>query len=595
MAQALAVLRTALDAACAGHETAKRSLIAGWLAGVPLWLEGPPGCGKTALACALGRASGERLALWTADALEDARNAVTVLERRRDGRTERLRAVASEPRWRDADILVVEGARAETLPTLGSAVRGGPLLICLATLSAQQDADRASAPATACPLRGRMLRVRMTGLIHGEASALAAALNAVATRSTDTRPRALAHGTAARLRAHASALPLDAALRDALAAIVARLSAASPAWTGAHTAWLAAGPRLVRALAALRGDTRVTSADLEALEALWSEPAAHDATPRDTRAVQAGALQLAGARGARSETGAVGQGVPRHPAQAPICVRDVALAPEPPSREASRSQHTTTSDSPALARLVERLAGTFGRGGRPAPDPAGAPRSRRPLRRLDELPDADPVELASYVDGTLAGLPAVLGRARRRSGGRVVLLRDVSASMQGPAGRWSSRLVASLVDAVAARALPLGYVEFHHEAERFLAGGRPLHRDYAAVRARASTARAEGQTSYEAPLRAALASLAIAPRSAARDQIVLVTDGVPVVGDPWVAREIATARRIRAVVHTVYVGLGVPPAVLRALSARTGGTCAHVIVRPGGEPAIALLSARDHR
>jgi Mg-chelatase subunit ChlD len=52
---------------------------------------------------------------------------------------------------------------------------------------------------------------------------------------------------------------------------------------------------------------------------------------------------------------------------------------------------------------------------------------------------------------------------------------------------------------------------------------------------------------------------------------VLLTDGVPVVGDPGVARERALARRLGIRVHTVYMGTGEPPEVLERIARETGG------------------------
>lgn len=52
---------------------------------------------------------------------------------------------------------------------------------------------------------------------------------------------------------------------------------------------------------------------------------------------------------------------------------------------------------------------------------------------------------------------------------------------------------------------------------------------------------------------------------------MLLTDGLPVAGDPEVRAERALARRLGVRVHTVFIGLGECPPVLDRLSAETAG------------------------
>ena len=107
----------------------------------------------------------------------------------------------------------------------------------------------------------------------------------------------------------------------------------------------------------------------------------------------------------------------------------------------------------------------------------------------------------------------------------------------------------------------IGYVEFNHEAERYSAAGAFFHRRYTRLLSLAARRRAEGRTSYEAPLRTALTEFR---GSAGRERhIVLLTDGIPVLGDPGVRSERALARQLGVKVHTVFIGLGDCPEVLR--------------------------------
>ena len=240
------------------------------------------------------------------------------------------------------------------------------------------------------------------------------------------------------------------------------------------------------------------------------------------------------------------------------------------------------SDTGALtaevAPLLRALAGHLERGRASEREhPGGAPRRYRRLRRLDELLDADPLEAALFVDGMLPGGPRVFRRERREAGGALAVLRDVSASMEGRLSRWAGQVVAGIVRLGARRHMRLGYVEFNHDATRFASGGQFFHRRYAQVLGLAARRRAEGRTNYEAPLRIALDEFRRRPGR--ERHLVLLTDGVPVLGDPRVTREREIARRLGVCVHTVFLGLGECPPVLDLLSRETGG------LRFRGDPA----------
>ncbi len=147
-----------------------------------------------------------------------------------------------------------------------------------------------------------------------------------------------------------------------------------------------------------------------------------------------------------------------------------------------------------------------------------------------------------------------------------------------------------LVRSCARHRMRIGYVEFNHlaEADRGPGASRGrgafFHRRYARVLALAATRRAEGRTNYEAPLRLALAALEGGRRG--DRHVVLLTDGVPVVGDPTVRSERAQARRLGVAVHTVFLGLGECPAVLDTLSDETGGV--RFVARPGARGQLSV-------
>ena len=225
-----------------------------------------------------------------------------------------------------------------------------------------------------------------------------------------------------------------------------------------------------------------------------------------------------------------------------------------------------------MERILRALEGHLERGyAGLEEDPGGSPRRYRMLRGLDEVFDADPSEVVDYVDGVRPGWPRSFRRERRRRSGTLAILRDISASMEGRLSRWAGRVVAGLVRAGARRHMRVGYVEFNHDAHRFHVGGRFFHRRYASLLGLAASSRAVGRTNYEMPLRVALSEFRA--RAGRNRHIVLLTDGLPVLGDPEVRRERALARRLGVQVHTVFVGLGEHPPVLDAIARETGGLC----------------------
>ncbi|MDX1650495.1 MAG: vWA domain-containing protein, partial [Myxococcota bacterium] len=144
---------------------------------------------------------------------------------------------------------------------------------------------------------------------------------------------------------------------------------------------------------------------------------------------------------------------------------------------------------------------------------------------------------------------------------------------EGRPTRTAGAVVTGLVREAARRRMRVAYVEFHHEAQPFRAGGRLFHRRYPALLARAAAARAEGRTGYEAPLRLALQAFGarpVRPEPGGR-HVVLLSDGVPVVGDPTVGAERRLARRLGVRVHTVYMGADATPELLRTIARETGG------------------------
>jgi Mg-chelatase subunit ChlD len=399
------------------------------------------------------------------------------------------------------------------------------------------------------------VQVRMRGLLFerdwAAARRLADAPPADALeRALDPDARRAAQQAAARLEVTPAAAE---ALRDA----IARLRTLAPPGTLSDRTFGPAAVRLMRAHAWLRGAPRVDPEDVAALRYTFARRVPSERQAEAAQLLREVAAPVAGA-GAEVAAGAGGAGSSDEPVAPPV---EVGLDP--------RAEASDAPDAEIVA-LIEALEGRMGRG--PASrreDPGGSPRSWRRLRGLEELLEADPADAWLWASGCSPEPPRVPRRERRDRGGAVAVLRDVSASMEGRLGAWAGDVVCALAAFGRRRRMKLGYVEFNHAAERFSHASRFFHGRYDAIAALGARRRCEGRTSYQAPLAVALDELARTPER--ERHIVLLTDGVPVVGDPQVTAERAAARRLGVRVHTVFLGTGPRPEVLDRLALETGG------------------------
>jgi len=580
-------LRTALEARVPGHSRAVHAVLLGLVAREHVWLEGPPGCGKTRLAESAARACARSVVLSLhRDSRPDTFWGERTWTRTPGPAGERI-AIEIEPGGlATAELAVLDdlerapsGARGPLLAALSRRCHGDVRLDleCAIATGLPPGVARGVDPLQSGELDGFALQVRMPGLL---ASADFAGARRVLAAPDAPVPE-LHAGLRRTARAEAAALPIGSELRDAFASRLAAFRASALADPGALLSDRSFGPvalRVVRAHAWLRGGREVELQDLDALDAMLLRrlPAAVAREAGDASEVAAGATVA----GAGIGPGSGGE-APRSPRPGEGRVLPAVELPR-----ATPGPHIVRAE---VAALLEALEGHLGRGhDRPRDDPGGMPRSWRPLRSLADLPDADPVEAWAWASARQVEVPRVARLARRKRGGAVAVLRDVSASMEGRFGRWAGDVVVALADLARRQRLRVGYVEFNHDAEPFVARGRFFHRRYDALAELGARRRCEGRTSYAAPLAAALDQLARVPD---RDRhVVLLTDGVPVVGDPEVLRERAAARRLGVRVHTVFIGTGPVPAVLDALSLETGGLRFRARPRAGGRIDIGVAA-----
>ncbi|MDE2849476.1 MAG: AAA family ATPase [Acidobacteriota bacterium] len=598
LAAAFVELRTALGRVLVGQDEAATGLTLAVLAEQHAYLEGPPGCGKSELAAALAALSGARThtLVFHRDIRETDLLGDVLLSRHRHRGHERLRRELIPGPLLHAEIALLEDLPRSPGEALGPLLRilaerhalGQPLP--LESAVATGPLEQVEAPID--PLEPGQLdrfavQLRLTGLLTGglfdeaavllEREAARAPSRAAAPRAA---PRSAVMSTATRHAAQraAAALQVESRTIDAYHRLLDRLrrrsadESASGDRLMSDRSFSSAALRLVRAHAFLRGAPAAAPRDLGAIRYMVAHRLPEDVQedfdhileellgdPPNVTMTETGA-QMPGAQSQGDDS----DGAAASSTASDSWIDDQADVPAPP---------TLFGKPPPPAQvdpLLRALVGRIERGRiDPDTDPGGQPRGYRPLRDLDELIDADLIEALLFAEGRLPGAPRTFERKRKSAGGAVAVLRDISASMAGRLTVWSSQVVLGILRVAARRRMRVGYVEFHHRALPHQVGGRLLHRSYSRLAEQAGQAKAVGQTNYEAPLRTALEGLR--GGSGRNRHVVLLTDGLPIIGDTTVRRERQLARRLGVALHTVFLGNGDCPPVLDDISLETGG------------------------
>ncbi len=596
-------LRDGLAKVLIGQEEAATGLRLALLARQHAYLEGPPGCGKSVLAAALARLSGARSVVVAfhrdireTDLLGDVLLRRRVLTPLPGSPTHWAGGERLERTIEPGALLGAEVALLEDLPrapgeALGPLLRilaerralgrSLPLEWAVATAPSIEREDAGDAPID--PLEPSQLdrfaiQLRLHGLVGGrrwnEARRLLERISDPESPFGNELAPVLTSEERHQLQERSAALPITRAALDAYHELLDRLRQRAGAAGGAalltDRAFGGVALSVFRAHALDRGGQQVEPRDLRAIrfmvarrlpEQVQTEiPALLDEVIEEAPIER---IEVGGADLVTSPAFA-GEGTPTDTPRTGGAVieedTDFDLEPE----------RGAGFEPAEVQPLLDALIGSIERGRvDPDSDPGGQPRSYRPLRHLDELFDADPIEVLLFSEGRLPGNPRTYERQRRNAGGALVILRDVSASMAGQLAEWAGQVVAGVVKVAAQRRMRVGYIEFHHKAIDHPIAGRLLHRSYPRLLELSRTARTLGQTNYEAPLRLALEGLR--GGMGRNRHVVMLTDGLPIIGDPTVRRERALARRLGVSLHTVFLGAGPCPVVLDELSEETQG------------------------
>lgn len=608
LAGAFVELRTVLGRVLVGQDDAATGLTLGLLAEQHAYLEGPPGCGKSELASALAALSGARThtLVFHRDIRETDLLGDVLLSRHRHRGHERLRRELIPGPLLQAEIALLEDLPRSPGEALGPLLRilaerhalGQPLP--LESAVATGPLEQVEAPID--PLEPGQLdrfavQLRLTGLLTGglfdeaavllergaarepsPAAARSPGVGAHAERGATAGSAVMSTGTRNAAQRAAAALQVEPRTIDAYHRLLDRLrqrsadESASGDRLMSDRSFSSAALRLVRAHAFLRGAPAAAPRDLGAIRYMVAHRLPEDVQedfdhileellgdPPNVTMTETGA-QMPGAQSQGDDSDGAAASSPASDSW----IDDQADLPAPP---------TLFGKPPPPAQvdpLLRALVGRIERGRiDPDTDPGGQPRGYRPLRDLDELIDADLIEALLFAEGRLPGAPRTFERKRKSAGGAVAVLRDISASMAGRLTVWSSQVVLGILRVAARRRMRVGYVEFHHRALPHHVGGRLLHRSYSRLAEQAGQAKAVGQTNYEAPLRTALEGLR--GGSGRNRHVVLLTDGLPIIGDTTVRRERQLARRLGVALHTVFLGNGDCPPVLDDISLETAG------------------------
>ena len=588
-----------LDETIVGQRMAKVGLALALLSRQHAYLEGPPGCGKSALAVSLGELSGAKTKTlrFHRDMREHELLGEAVLVRKNVKGGEQINRKSVDGPFRSSQVVILDDmsrapgeALAPLLRILGERrLRGEVIPLETAVTTALPPSQEIySDPLEPSQLDRFAVQVRMQGLLLGGDWTRS---RRVFDNPTSSEPKFISSKQRQWLQEKSKSITVPSKIRQQWLDVLELIhSASGGAGDGDITdrALTQGGIGLLQAHALLRGSEKAEKQDLSAARYMLARraPDLKDAdfssiVEEVTQPANEGEQVFSDGEEGEHEIVVEGEG---DPPETQGGVAQTESEEDAPEEESIRRLRRPGAKADVTA-LIRALEGRLDRGGVDAePDPGGVPRRIHRLDRFDEILDADPVETLLLAEGRSADMPRALRRERYNRGGVIAVLRDVSASMDGDFAQWAGEVVSALVRAGAKRRMRVGYLEFNHEAEPLLIEGSFLHRKYGQLLSSAQHARAKGRTNYEAALRSALEAFSY--YQGRNHHIVMLTDGVPVLGDPVVAREREDAQRMGVKIHTVFIGNGPSPPILDRISLETLGLAFSARPERGGRIAI---------
>lgn len=237
----------------------------------------------------------------------------------------------------------------------------------------------------------------------------------------------------------------------------------------------------------------------------------------------------------------------------------------------AKTERIKTQPVENLDTLLDKIRGRLERNQAQSEiHPGGSPRTYKRMTNFEEFVDSDPVDTSIWMDRMSPTLPRSYQRKKKHMGGKVVIIRDVSQSMEGRYARWTSSVVTKLVEMVRRKRMRIGYIEFNHVSRKYDHDGRFFTRDYDKIIDQASNVTCSGVTNYQYPLRDALDEL---KRGHSHNKhIVFLTDGEPTQGDWLVREERKMAKSLGVAIHTLFIGTTECPEILDILSEETDGS-----------------------
>lgn len=558
----LKLLQEVLDRQIVGHEDAKEAVLLGLVAGEHVYMEGPPGVGKTYLAETAAKAAG--LSSFFYQFHRDTRvgeligDSTIVREKLPEG--EVIRQGVRPGGVLTADVCVLDDisrAPGEALNVLLQLLNersfmGEELkLRCAIATGNPSSAEFVNEPLDPAVMDRFALQVDMAGLVKG------AEWHDAARVMEQTLAGNLLHSRATRAMVERTAWAgYDESIqkveisKELLSTLLAVLKALVVEYDlgSAHSAlltdrtFLVKTPRIMRARALLNGRSACTEEDLQVLRLMtrFRIPLhVHDQIlDIITKVLQSRRSRPGPGPGADGSGDVERENAERENSETPS-----PSASPPPSQNLSESQSSpppsspspTPSSSPELklssevglrwrnaSRLIadplrvegvellmRSLHGTLEPGlADRANSIGGSPRTWSALRNFGELRDADMAALSIWCDSPGPMLPRAVCRERMERGGALAIARDVSESMNRPneeylLARCASSIVQGIVHLARRTGMRVGYSEFGSSSKKFFtkqSGQQFFSQDYAGILELAANLVTKGATNYEQAL-----------------------------------------------------------------------------------------------